>query len=94
MVELIEQRGCGDAMTGPLASDEVYRHLAEADIYVFPTYTEGQPFTVIESLAAGVPIVASDIQAIANMIDDGSNGRLVGAGDVEGFAEALGGAAG
>jgi glycosyltransferase involved in cell wall biosynthesis len=89
MVELIVQRGFGDAMTGPVERSDVYRHLAEADIYVFPTYTEGQPFTVIESLAAGVPIVASDIQAIANMIADGSNGRLVGAGDVEGFADAL-----
>jgi glycosyltransferase involved in cell wall biosynthesis len=89
MVELIVRRGFGDTMTGPVERSDVYRHLSEADIYVFPTYTEGQPFTVIESLAAGVPIVASDIQAIANMITDGPNGRLVGAGDVEGFAEAL-----
>ncbi len=89
MVELIRARGRGDAMTGPLGRDEVYRHLSEADLYVFPTYTEGQPFTVIESLAAGVPIVASDIQAISNMISDGDNGALVPAGDAVGFADAI-----
>lgn len=89
MVELIRARGRAEAMTGPLARDEVYRHLAEADVYVFPTYTEGQPFTVIESLAAGVPIVASDIQAITNMIDDGVNGILVTTGDAKGFARAI-----
>ncbi len=89
MSELITARGRAGAMTGPLPRDEVYRHLSEADVYVFPTYTEGQPFTVIESLAAGVPIVASDIQAIHNMIVDGDHGALVEAGDAEGFANAI-----
>jgi glycosyltransferase involved in cell wall biosynthesis len=89
MVALVRQRGFADSMTGPVERSDVYRHLSEADLYVFPTYTEGQPFTVIESLAAGVPIVASDIQAISNMIADGPNGRLVPPGDVEGFAEAI-----
>lgn len=91
MVELIRARGREDAMTGPLERAEVYRHLSEADVYVFPTYTEGQPFTVIESLAAGVPIVASDIQAISNMISDGVNGALVPPGEAVGFADAIAG---
>ena len=89
MVALITERGRAAAMTGPVERAEVYRHLAEADVYVFPTYTEGQPFTVIESLSAGVPIVASDIQAISNMIEDGTNGRLVPVGDAAGFADAI-----
>jgi glycosyltransferase involved in cell wall biosynthesis len=89
MSALITARGRAGAMTGPVPREEVYRHLSEADVYVFPTYTEGQPFTVIESLAAGVPIVASDIQAIANMIVDGEHGALVEPGDAEGFADAL-----
>lgn len=56
---------------------------------MFPTFTEGQPFTVIGSLAAGVPIVASDIQAISAMIADGANGRLVPVQDTVGFADAM-----
>lgn len=89
MVDLVRSRGRDGAMTGPVPRDEVYRHLREADVYVFPTYTEGQPFTVIESLAAGVPVVASDITAISNMIDDDVNGRLVPPGDTTGFADAI-----
>jgi glycosyltransferase involved in cell wall biosynthesis len=89
MVRLIGERGRAGAMTGPLDRAGVYRHFAEADLYVFPTYTEGQPFTVIESLAAGVPIVGTDIQALANMISDGENGRLVPTGDVEALADAI-----
>ena len=89
MVAEITARGHGAAMTGPVDRLEVYRHLSEADLYVFPTYTEGQPFTVIEALATGVPIVASDIQAISNMIEDGTHGRLVPTGDAAAFAAAI-----
>ena len=89
MIAEITRRGRADTMTGPVSRHEVYRHLSEADLYVFPTYTEGQPFTVIEALAAGVPIVASDIQAISNMIVDGDNGRLIPIDDTPGFADAI-----
>lgn len=89
MVAEITRRGRADTMTGPLSRAEVYRHLSEADLYVFPTWTEGQPFTVIEALSSGVPIVASDIQAISAMISDPDNGRLIAMRDVVGFAGAI-----
>ena len=89
MVALVRARGHRDALTGPLERAEVYRHLSQADLYVFPTFTEGQPFTVIESLVAGVPLVASDIQAISNMIEDGTHGRLVPLHDPTAVADAI-----
>ena len=89
MVSEIHRRGRGASLTGPLSRAEVYRHLSEADLYVFPTWTEGQPFTVIEALASGVPIVASDIQAISAMISDPANGRLAPATDTNWFADAI-----
>ena len=89
MVNEITARGRGATMTGPVSRSEVYRHLSEADLYVFPTFTEGQPFTVIEALAAGVPIVASNIQAISNMIEDGVNGRMISVDDTAGFTQAI-----
>jgi glycosyltransferase involved in cell wall biosynthesis len=89
MVAEILRRGRGDTMTGPLSRAEVYANLAEADLYVFPTWTEGQPFTVIEALSSGVPIVASDIEAISAMIDDPTHGRLLEMHDVAGFADAI-----
>ena len=89
MVAEITRRGRAGTMTGPLSRAEVYRHLSEADLYVFPTWTEGQPFTVIEALSSGVPIVASDIQAISAMISDPDNGRLIAMRDVVGFAGAI-----
>lgn len=89
MVAEITKRGRAETMTGPLPRQQVYEELTNADLYVFPTWTEGQPFTVIEALASGVPIVASDIQAISNMIVEGTNGRMIGTNDTQGFAEAM-----
>jgi glycosyltransferase involved in cell wall biosynthesis len=76
-------------MTGPIPREEVYRHLSESDVFVFPTFVEGQPFSVIESLAAGVPIVGSDIPTVADMVTDGVHGRLVPPRDAEALADAL-----
>lgn len=89
MIAEITRRGRAAAMTGPLPRTEVYRHLSESDVYVFPTWTEGQPFTVIEALSSGVPIVASDIQAISAMIRDPDNGRLLPMTDSAAFADAI-----
>lgn len=85
----IRSRGYGSAMTGAIQRDEVYEHLSRADVFVFPSFVEGQPFSVIESLAAGVPIVASDIPTIADMISDHNEGRLVPTGDAAALADAL-----
>jgi glycosyltransferase involved in cell wall biosynthesis len=89
MVALVRERGRGGALTGPLTREGVYRHLSDADLYVFPTETEGQPFTVIEALAAGVPIVATGIPAITAMISDDVHGRLVPVGDASAVADAM-----
>lgn len=89
VVAEVQRRGRGDAMTGPLERSEVYDHLARADVCVLPTWTEGQPFIIIEALAAGVPIVASDIRAISSMMSDPANGRLVDPHDPVAFADAI-----
>jgi len=64
--------------------------VSESDLYVLPTDYEGQPFAVIEALAAGVPVVATDIASIASMFEDPANGRLVERSDTAGFADAIG----
>ena len=89
MIREVAARGRGAALTGVVSRDEVYRHFSEADVYVLPTDYEGQPFAVIEALAAGVPIVATAIPSIEGMIDDGEHGRLVQRTDTEGFATAI-----
>jgi len=89
VVAELRARGHGPSMIGALERDQVLEHLTEADVFVFPTFVEGQPFSVIESLAAGVPVVGSDIPTVADMVRDGEHGRLVAPGDPAALAGAL-----
>jgi len=63
---------------------------AEAAIVCLPTtYGEGIPKILIEAAAGGCPIVAYDVPGCREIVTDGFNGRLVPAGDVSRFAQAI-----
>lgn len=76
---------------GPLFGLEKWQVLASAEVLVFPTRYrfEAQPLTIIEAFSVGVPVVASDVGAIGELVDDGVNGRLVGAATVESVTQAV-----
>jgi len=53
------------------------RFLAEADVLVHPTYVDSFAMVVLEALAHGLAIVATDLYAIPEMVEDGVNGELL-----------------
>lgn len=61
----------------------------DADIFLLPTYAEIFPNVLLEALAAGLPIVTTDVPVIPEMIQDGVQGLVRRPGDIEGFAAAL-----
>jgi glycosyltransferase involved in cell wall biosynthesis len=61
---------------------ELDRYLPHFDIFAQSSYTEGLPNVILESLAAGVPVVATAVGGTPELVDDGENGFLVPAGDV------------
>jgi len=65
--------------------------VAYAALDVHCNCSEREPFgrSIVEAAAAGVPTVAFDDGGAADIINDGEDGRLVSAGDISGFAEAL-----
>jgi len=83
------EAGLEDALVGPEYGDQVKHRLQEADVFVLPSYLEGQPIAIIEAMASGVPVVGTTIGAVPDLIRDGVDGRVVEPGDVRGLADAL-----
>jgi len=65
------------------------RLLREAAIYVHPAYVEALGVSLLEALAAGLPIVATRTGGIPDVVEDGVNGLLVAPGDVEALARSV-----
>lgn len=63
--------------------------LRSAQVYVLPSYVEGLPMGALEAMAAGLPVVASHVGGIPDLVEDGVHGFLVRAGDVAGLTETL-----
>ena len=89
----IRERGLADRVQvqGPVANREVLRMLAENDVFLFPTRFkyEGFPVSVVEAMAVGLPVVASSLAALPEMIDVPEGGFLADPDDVMGYVEAL-----
>jgi glycosyltransferase involved in cell wall biosynthesis len=74
---------------GPVVPPFKYELLNTADVFVLPSYSEGQPFAILEAMAAGLPIVSTRVGCIPDTVVDGVNGFLLEPGDVNALTEKL-----
>jgi glycosyltransferase involved in cell wall biosynthesis len=75
----------------PAYGAEKWKALAEHDVLAFPTYysAENLPLVLIEAMAAGLPIIASDWRGIRSLVEDGVTGILVPPRDIPKLVDAL-----
>jgi len=86
---LAEQLGVGDSVVFAGEVADVSERLARADVFVLASRSEGMPISVLEGMAAGLPVVASAVGGVPEIVVDGETGYLVPAGDAKLLAERL-----
>jgi L-malate glycosyltransferase len=86
---LAQTRGVSHAVTFLGHREDVPAHLADADIFVLPSRTEAFPNAVLEAMATGLPVVASAVGGLLELVEDGRNGLLVRSGDPVALADGL-----
>ena len=69
--------------------DDVPALLAGADLFVLPSESEAFPNAIIEAMASGLPVVATSVGGIPELVTEGVTGRLVPPGDANAIADAL-----
>ena len=77
MEKLAREKGIADFVEFCGMQSNVYPYLHDADIFTLPSIYEGNPMTIIEAMGTGLPIVASRVGGIPDMISDGESGLLV-----------------
>jgi glycosyltransferase involved in cell wall biosynthesis len=74
---------------GPVSFDPKVELLRTSTIMILPSYTENMPISVIEGMAAHMPVVATRVGALPEVLDDGRAGLLIEAGDPKGLADSV-----
>ncbi len=74
---------------GAVGQDHIKEHYAAADAFCLPSFTEGVPVVLMEAMAMCVPVVATQIGGIPELVENGISGRLVVPGSPEHLAEGL-----
>ncbi|MEM5469126.1 glycosyltransferase family 4 protein [Celeribacter marinus] len=77
--------GLGDCVSflGYRASDEITGLLEEADMLVLPSFAEGVPVVLMEAMASRIPVIASRVAGVSELIEDGVSGFTIPAGDLD-----------
>ncbi len=88
---LVESLGIADRVefAGAVNQDGIPPYYQRADVFCLPSFAEGVPVVLMEAMSMEIPCVASRITGIPELIDDGCNGLLFTAADVDALTAAL-----
>ncbi len=76
-------------LSGNIPHTEIPLCLFESDVLILSSYSEGRPNVVLEAMATGLPVIASDIDGVRELIRDGENGLLFEAGNIKQLSDRI-----
>jgi glycosyltransferase involved in cell wall biosynthesis len=87
--EYAVRRGVGERVHFLGVRAEIAEMLSACDLFASSSHWEGSPLAVMEAMAAGLPVVATAVGGVPELVADGESGLLVPPGEVRAFAAAL-----
>lgn len=87
--DFLEQAGVADQAWLPGAREDIPDCLRALDLFVLPSLAEGICNTILEAMATGLPVIATDVGGNPDLVQPGVTGTLVPAGDPGAMADAL-----
>lgn len=69
--------------------DDVEQLLAQADIFVLSSKKEGMPLSILEALAAGLPVISTDVGGARDVVKDGENGYIVPVDNIQAMSDRI-----
>ena len=88
LVITASELGLGRACVFAGARDDIYDVLAAMDVFVLPSLHEGIPMALLEAMALGKPVIATEVGGVPEIVTHRENGLLVAARDDHSLAEA------
>lgn len=87
----IRELGIEDSifMLGALPHGQVAELMAAANVFVLPSIVESSPFTLMEAMAVGLPVVCPGAGGVSEIIEDGINGLMVPPANVDALVNAI-----
>jgi glycosyltransferase involved in cell wall biosynthesis len=82
-------KGLNVNFAGEIEFNEVREYIKDSGVLVLPSLTENLPNVLLEALSCGIPVVATNVGAIPQLIQDGINGYLVEPGNSAQIAEKI-----
>ena len=89
VAEAAQARGLGDAVWMPGPCDDVAGLLSAFDLFVLPSLAEGISNTILEAMASGIPVLATDVGGNRELVVAGRTGTVVPARDAEAMADVM-----
>ena len=89
--ELARALGIADRVyfLGNLSEQEVVHELSMSDLFILPSLAEGIPVAIMEAMAVGLPVIATNIAGTSELVEGGKTGLLVRPADPQAIAEAV-----
>ena len=74
---------------GPIPNEKIPEYLAQADCFCLPSLREGFGIAILEALAAGLPVIGTNVGGIKDIVDNGQTGILVEPQNSQAIAQAI-----